>query len=354
MRGRRLLCPHGTLTLQTNKSGANSALTPNGKYVVFGGRANPVVPGSKYISLATTATGDVIPKAGSTTSVPEADMNVMMPSFSIDGTKLALVEGGRRLQRQRAARALEPHHLHRLRRHRAQVQPDDPRGRAGQRVPGEQQPARLPCLHPRFAVDRLPHWSVFDRLPSGDCVDTTVDGGDLWISSVSGGAPIRLARIDDPPAVKDRFTQREPTFCPVKRGGFSWVVFTSMRDWGNSLVAPVTNGKRRIWVAAIDEKIGTVDPSHPAFYVEAQLDTANMRGFWALNACIETPKPGMTGPMCKSGFECCSGFCVNNQCADKAKLSCVGVNQTCKSSGECCNQGAVDCIDGVCKVGDVK
>ena len=127
-----------------------------------------------------------------------------------------------------------------------------------------------------------------------------------------------------------------------------------MRDWGNSLTGPVTNGKRRIWVAAIDDKIGTTDPSHPAFYVEAQLNTANMRGYWALSACIETPKPGMMGQMCTAGFECCSGFCVNGQCADKAKLSCVGVNQMCKSAGECCNQGATDCIDGICKVGDVK
>jgi len=346
--------PAGTLSLLTTKSGSNSALTPNGQYVVFGGRSQTPVPGSKYISLATTATGVVVAASGLDDIVPEANMNVMMPSFSVDGTKLALVEGGGDFNDN-----VLPAPSNRI------VYLDfDAAG-----------PKFSPTMHEVVRVSALPannnqvaypaftpdsQWIAYGtgQYPTGchpgDCVDATIDGGDLWISSVSGGAPIRLANIDDPPALKDHFTQREPTFCPVKRGGYSWVVFTSMRDWGNSLVAPVTNGKRRIWVAAIDEKIGTVDPSHPAFYVEAQLDTANMRGFWALAACIETPKAGMPGPMCKSGFECCSGFCVNGQCADKAKLSCVGVNQMCKSAGECCNQGATDCIDGVCKVGDVK
>ncbi len=345
--------PAGTLGIQTTKSGSNSALTPNGQYVVFGGRADGTVPGSKYISLATTATGVVIANSGLDDIVPQANMGVMMPSFSIDGTKLALVEGGGDFNDN-----VLPQPSNRI------VYLDfDATG-----------PKFSPTLHEVARVSAFPannnqlgypaftpdsqyiayHTGQFSTGCHDGCLDSSPDAGELWISSVAGGAPIRLATLDDPPATQDHFVHREPTFCPVKRGGYSWVVFTSMRDWGNSHTGPVINGKRRLWVAAIDDKIGTADPSHPAFYIEAQLDTPNMRGYWALAACIETPKPPMVGAMCKSGFECCSGFCVNGQCADKAKLSCVGVNQMCKSAGECCNQGATDCIDGVCKVGDVK
>jgi len=124
-----------------------------------------------------------------------------------------------------------------------------------------------------------------------------------------------------------------------------------MRDWGNALTGPVINGKRRLWVAAVDQKLGKVDPSHPAFYVEGQNDeTPNMRGFWALAKCIETPKPPETGPACSAGFECCSGFCVDGQCVDKTSLSCVGVGDACSTSRDCCNGALTDCRDGVCRV----
>jgi hypothetical protein len=345
--------PTAQLSLQTDKSGANSALTPNGQYVVFGGRANGTVPGSKYISLATTATGVVIPTSGLDDVMPSNNMGLMMPSFSVDGTKLALVEAGGDLS--------------------DNVIPS-PSNRIIYLDFDIKVPKFDPTIHEVANVNAFPandnqlgypaftpdgqwvayHSGQYSTGCHDGCVDSSPDAGELWISSVNGGTPIRLARLDDPPAIKDHFVHREPTFCPVKRGGYSWVVFTSMRDWGNSLIGPIINGKRRLWVAAIDGTIGTTDPSHPAFYVEAQLDTPNMRGYWALAACIETPAPGMTGPMCKSNFECCSGFCVNGQCADKAMLSCVGVGQKCMTASQCCNQGATDCIDGMCKVGQVK
>jgi hypothetical protein len=160
-----------------------------------------------------------------------------------------------------------------------------------------------------------------------------------------------MAKLDDPPLPSDHGTQREPTFCPVNRGGYNWVVFTSMRDWGNVLTGPVINGKRRLWVAAVDEKLGKVDPSHPAFYIEGQNDeTPNMRGFWALAKCIETPKPPQKGPSCTANFECCSGFCVDGQCVDTTSLSCAGVGDECRVDRDCCNSGSTECKDGRCSV----
>lgn len=48
--------PDATLQVQTTKYGAGPALTPDGKYVVFG-NAVAGVQGSKNFSLAVTATG---------------------------------------------------------------------------------------------------------------------------------------------------------------------------------------------------------------------------------------------------------------------------------------------------------
>jgi hypothetical protein len=184
------------------------------------------------------------------------------------------------------------------------------------------------------------------------CGDTSRDGGEIWVSPVGGGTPIRLTTLNDPPAAKDHDAGREPMFCPVKRGGYSWMVFTSMRDWGNELVdaGPNTNAKRRLWVAAIDGDIKTVDPSHPAFYLEGQENTPNMRGFWALAQCIQTPPPGDKGMMCKANFECCSGFCVEGVCVDKQTEACAGIGEACATVGECCNAAAVSCVDKHCKV----
>jgi len=105
-----------------------------------------------------------------------------------------------------------------------------------------------------------------------------------------------------------------------------------------------------LWVAAIDGDIKTADPSHPAFYLEGQESTPNMRGFWALSQCIQTPPPGEKGMMCKSNFECCSGFCVEGVCVDKTTQVCSGIGDACKATGDCCNAAVVDCRDNLCKV----
>ncbi len=342
--------PDATLTLQTTKSGANSALTPDGSYVVFGGAADSPTPGSKYISLAPTATGDVIADSGLDDMVPEqAGMGFMMPAFSPDGTKLALIEAGGDLDDN-----VLPTPSNRV------VYVDFDQGTA-KFEPTLHQVARADAFasnnaglgYPSFTPDS--QWIAFHtgQYSTGchdGCLDSSPDGGELWIANAAGDQLIRLERLNDPPKLGDRYTNREPTFNPVKRGGYSWVVFTSRRDWGNELTGAVINGKRRLWVAAIDGEIGTVDPSHPAFYIEGQEDTPNMRGFWSLAACIETPAAGASGGECTAGFECCSGFCVDGVCTDPAELACVGAGGACEMAGDCCNQAQTDCIDSVCKV----
>ncbi len=349
--------PDGTLAKQTTKSGANSALTPDGKLVVFGGRAdmvnNAYVPGSKYISLATTATGDVIADSGLDDLVLSGSDGVMMPSFSPDGKKLALVEAGGDL----SDNVLPTPSVRILYLDFDQASAKFDAANAHEVVLASALPANNNQLgYPSFSPDGsyiAYHSGQYSTGCHDGCVDSSPDNGDLWISPTAGGAPIRLVNIDDPPNAADHFTQREPTFCPVSRGGYSWVVFTSMRDWGNAHTGAVINSKRRLWVAAVDQKLGTVDPSHPAFYVEGQDDTPNMRGFWALAQCIATPTPPATGAACTAGFQCCSGFCVDGQCVDKSKLACAGVGEACAAAGDCCNKGATDCVDNICRVNDV-
>jgi len=123
-----------------------------------------------------------------------------------------------------------------------------------------------------------------------------------------------------------------------------------MRDWGNKLTGTANNGKRRLWVAAIDPTSSSApDPSHPAFYLEGQEDSPNMRGFWTLAQCLPTPQAGAGGGTCAAGFECCSGFCDKGVCVDVSTLACQGLGGSCTSAADCCNPSAVNCVDGSCK-----
>ncbi len=363
--------PAGDLSLQTTKHGANSALTHNGEYVVFGGPsytidADPLTagnqtelglePGSKYLSLAPTATGEVIATSGLDLLVPATPGHqFLMPAFSPDNpsTKLLLVEAkvdsawDNVLPSDLVASAAL-----------ARIVYIDFNQTNGTFDPTLHEVVRADAFdaanngigYPAFTADS--EWVGFHTgaFPTGchdGCVDASPDSGEIWIAKADGSALIRLDKANDPPLLADQKANREPTFNPEKRGGYSWMVFTSMRNWGNNVnvTGPVINGKRRLWVAAVDAEIGATDPSHPAFYIEGQDDaTPNMRGFWALSECI--PSPGA----CGAGFECCSGFCVEGVCSEPVGLTCVGAGEACEESKDCCNYPQVQCIDGICQV----
>ena len=150
----------------------------------------------------------------------------------------------------------------------------------------------------------------------------------------------------------------EPTVLPVAVGGYYWVVFTSRREYGNTIIDsnPFENHpatRKKLWVAAIDLNIVPgQDPSHPPFYLDGQEALAgNMRGFWALDPCTQT------GTSCGSGDQCCSGFCRQTTAPDGGPaLSCVpqpaGCSQEyekCTAASDCCGvaQG-YQCLNGYC------
>jgi hypothetical protein len=340
---------------QTTMFGADIALSPDAKYVVFGGPTNPSVVGSKYMSLGDPKTGAVYPDSGLDQVNPiDAGTTLMEPAFAPDGTKLALVVGGGNLADNVIPSAPESigyldfsedagtfaPSLHTL------VQATNP-------IFGSKQGLGYPSFTPDSQAIAF-HAGTTSTGCTGTCDDTAYDDGQLWLLPLTSSTPILLNAASNPPLVTDQGVSVEPTFNPVARGGYSWVVFTSMRDWGNELTGVSSdagqrqNAMRRLWVAAIDTTTGALDPSHPAIYLEGQEDTPNMRGFWALASCTSTVPAGTSGGACGAGFECCSGFCEKGQCVDVSQIACVGIGGACGTSSDCCNAGAVSCTNGVC------
>ncbi|WP_146649920.1 hypothetical protein [Labilithrix luteola] len=361
--------PAGTVRKQTTMHGGNLALTPDGKYTVFGGRmqtnaqasSNTWQAGSKYMTLADTKTGDIVVASGLDDVQIAAGAGLAMPAFAPDGKHLAAVEFTG------AANEL-----------RDNVLPNSVSivifGFDQATLKFTATPTRLPVAsfapyaatgigYPSFTPNgkyvafHVGNHSTgcFNDVGYGNCDDGTRHRGAIWYQATDGtGQPVRLAALDDPPAAGDKELTVEPTFNPVERGAYSWVVVTSMRDWGNKLTGAAINGKRRLWVAAIDTATGATDPSHPPFYLEGQEDSPNMRGFWTLAQCTPTPAPGAGGGQCSAGFECCSGFCDKGVCVDVSKIACTGIGGECTSSGDCCNPSSVSCVDGRCSANVVK
>jgi hypothetical protein len=372
--------PDATLTYQSNKFGADVALTPDGEYVVFGGPASPA--GSKYFSLGSVATGDVVATSGldSVTGFSASETNLEMPAFSPDGTMLAVVESNSPGDRDNVL-PNTPETIAYLTFHQAGPTFDPTLHPVVDGTSSTFATTGGGLGYPSFTPDSTAiafHAGHTSTGCSGACDDTVVDDGNLFVvtlgnAATDGGAleagaadggapaaapgtPIRLAAACDPPNAADDNASVEPTFNPVQRGGYSWAVFTSMRQWGNqpwpSTVTQTghVNGKRRLWVTPIDGAIGTTDPSHPAIYLEGQEDTPNMRGFWTLSACIATPPAGSApdAGTCTNGFDCCSGFCKNGMCVDVNKVACSGLGGPCATAGDCCNSSAVNCTSGTC------
>jgi hypothetical protein len=154
-----------------------------------------------------------------------------------------------------------------------------------------------------------------------------------------------------------------PTMLAEGVGGYFWAIFTSHRSYGNLMASKQSsmgiqfgscynvNGDEadgKLWVAAIDinAKPGT-DPSHPAFYLDGQeLQADNLRGYWVLPACANT------GASCKSGDECCTGYCRSVDghsvptCVTKP-VGCANEFEKCTTSSDCCTLGDL-CINGRC------
>lgn len=155
----------------------------------------------------------------------------------------------------------------------------------------------------------------------------------------------------------------EPTVNPVASGGYSWVVFTSRRLYGNvATIPPFCSDPRgvdliqhittkKLWVAAMDLNAAPGgDPSHPAFYLPAQeLLAGNARGFWVLDPCRDD------GSSCETGDQCCNGYCSPDGdgalvCANEPpEGACSKAQEHCDADGDCCDPDDA-CINHFCSI----
>ena len=140
-----------------------------------------------------------------------------------------------------------------------------------------------------------------------------------------------------------------PTGLPVAAGGYFWIFFDSLRHYGNLGL------QRQLWGAAIDIRAGgsySADPSHPAFYLPGQeYGAANHRAYSALDACQSD------GARCRSGIECCAGYCITSpdettpaSCGTPPDVRCAKQEERCSTETDCCgvDNGVVACIAGFC------
>jgi hypothetical protein len=182
----------------------------------------------------------------------------------------------------------------------------------------------------------------------------------LWMINTDGSNLVELANASASLDSTDKLHSYHPIFSPVVQGGYFWMVFTSLRTYGNRVAATADYSyqhcagssftdcrHQQIWVAAVDVngQIAT-DPSHPAFWLPGQEDAnQNLDAYWSLDACKSS------GQSCTQGFECCEGSCRDNGNGQKvcgSPMGCSADGDSCTSAADCC--GGAQCVGGVCAV----
>ncbi len=109
--------------------------------------------------------------------------------------------------------------------------------------------------------------------------------GALYVVHRDGGTPIRLDR-----ACASARDCHVPNFSPFDAGGYFWLVFYSLRDYGNAQAGTKGTGRRQLWITAIDKtKLAAgEDASSVAYWLPGQdVTSMNMSAYWAQAAPIQ-------------------------------------------------------------------
>ncbi len=157
--------------------------------------------------------------------------------------------------------------------------------------------------------------------------------GALWMIAPSGGSPVRLDNANFGPADGSGATDGSyrPIFSPFDSGGYFWLLFTTLHDYGN--VPAGVHGQKQVWVTAITRTPdGSSDPSEVPYYLAGQEVATILSPQWVPPPCNEN------GATCGADGECCSSFCGPDETCSPAP--------TCRERGESCG-GAGDCCDGL-------
>lgn len=200
--------------------------------------------------------------------------------------------------------------------------------------------------------------------PNDGLTSTAGRRSDLYIADVATGKTTLLARAMGfhTPGHAERgetylpFVENDlhhnyfPTVSPVAAGGYFWVFFDTMRNFGSLGL------QRAVWGFAIDIRSNgdyTTDPSHPPFYLPGQefaTSSNNHRAFATLDRCRPLGEP------CETGIDCCDGRCRAGTCAPQPpadRPSCAKRDERCASDADCCPPATATeppniCINNFC------
>ena len=188
---------------------------------------------------------------------------------------------------------------------------------------------------------------------------------DLYMVDLASGKSTILARamgltsaMDNtgylPFGADDLHKHYYPTVSPVPAGGYFWLFFDSIRNYGSLGL------QRQLWGTAIEIRADgdySVDRSHPAFYLPGQeFGTGNHRAFAALDPCRKD------GDSCKSAVDCCGGTCnfpppqeniePVGSCSPPMMNMCAKQDEKCQTDRDCClplpGEPPLSCIAGIC------
>jgi hypothetical protein len=330
-----------------------AAWTPDGRYVFrdrdrFWGGTNP------RAWHVDDATGALLPA----TVAGLEGQSVLLPTFSPDGKRFAFTNGPNGTHPGTPGRSVVVADLsldpssHTLQFLNLQTAFDN-----GPGGPVSKYGTFLPDSNLLVLQEGEGYQSSYDEmLPTWD-PNSTYKGstGRLHLARLDTKEHLELAAANKGNTPADQQRNYEPFSLPLAAGGYYWVVFTSIREYGNTYQGDQV--RKQLWVTAISTNAPAgQDPSHPPFYLPSQTDTPNERGFWALEPCKSD------GKSCETGDECCGGFCrpsdVNDPTSPKACQAsggdvpgnqCAQVSEKCTKTADCCEAtGKIQCINGFC------
>jgi hypothetical protein len=189
--------------------------------------------------------------------------------------------------------------------------------------------------HPTWSPDSS--WIAFQH---GDCRRTAValddksaGHGALWLLSRGGGTPIKLDHALGPAPTAGGF---RPVFSPFNSGGYYWLLYTSLRPYGNATAG--VQGQKQIWVVAVkNQPGGGGDPSEVPYYLAGQDPQTALSPYWTAPSCRKN------GDGCEVGTQCCSGTCEPDM---GSEAHCKPPRGQCTTRGAVCG-GSADCCAGL-------
>jgi hypothetical protein len=192
--------------------------------------------------------------------------------------------------------------------------------------------------------DPSSQWIAFVKSAASSEKDATAQVN--VVKAQAGAQPQALTRANtlvNDQAIATGLYNNMPTWAPTREGDLAWVAFTSTRDYGTVLASGSKLGsqKRQLWIAAVDSsKLGSADPSYPAFRVPFQELTENAhRPFWAEDALVKedagVPDAGIRADAGNAADAGADAGVTDAGTSDAGRV-CVPMDGDC-AKGDCCS-----------------